>query len=55
LLKLDRAKVRAELTFFKSGDNIGMAKLDILRYPDPKLQTVAKPVQAVDAHSNADR
>lgn len=25
-----------------------MAKLDILRYPDPKLQTVAKPVQAVD-------
>ena len=26
-----------------------MAKLDILRYPDPKLQTVAKPVQAVDA------
>lgn len=26
-----------------------MAKLDILRYPDPRLQTVAKPVQAVDA------
>ena len=26
-----------------------MAKLDILRYPDPKLHTVAKPVQAVDA------
>jgi peptide deformylase len=26
-----------------------MAKLDILRYPDPKLQTVAKPVQAIDA------
>jgi peptide deformylase len=25
-----------------------MAKLDILRYPDPKLQTVAKPVQAID-------
>jgi peptide deformylase len=41
--------VRAKLTIFKSRDNIGMAKLDILRYPDPKLQTVAKPVQAVDA------
>ena len=26
-----------------------MAKLDILRFPDPKLHTVAKPVQAVDA------
>jgi len=26
-----------------------MAKLDILRYPDPKLQTVAKPVQVIDA------
>jgi peptide deformylase len=26
-----------------------MAKLDILRYPDPKLQTVAKPVLAIDA------
>ena len=26
-----------------------MAKLDILRYPDPKLQTVAKPVQGIDA------
>ena len=26
-----------------------MAKLDILRYPDPKLQTVAKPIQAIDA------
>ena len=26
-----------------------MAKLDILRYPDPKLQTVAKPVQEIDA------
>lgn len=26
-----------------------MAKLDILRYPDPRLHTVAKPVQAVDA------
>lgn len=25
-----------------------MAKLDILRYPDPKLQTVAKPVQEID-------
>jgi peptide deformylase len=25
-----------------------MAKLDILRYPDPKLHTVAKPVQAID-------
>jgi peptide deformylase len=30
-----------------------MAKLDILRYPDPKLQTVAKPVQAVDARIRA--
>ncbi len=26
-----------------------MAKLNILRYPDPRLHTVAKPVQAVDA------
>lgn len=26
-----------------------MAKLDILRYPDPKLHTVAKPVQEIDA------
>lgn len=26
-----------------------MAKLDILRYPDPKLHTVAKPVQDIDA------
>ncbi len=26
-----------------------MAKLDILRYPDPRLHTVAKPVQVVDA------
>jgi peptide deformylase len=26
-----------------------MAKLDILRYPDPRLHTVAKSVQAVDA------
>ena len=25
-----------------------MAKLDILRYPDPKLHTVAKPVKSVD-------
>ena len=25
-----------------------MAKLEILRYPDPKLHTVAKPVQAID-------
>ncbi len=25
-----------------------MAKLDILRYPDPKLHNVAKPVQAID-------
>jgi peptide deformylase len=33
---------------FKSRDNRHMAKLDILRYPDPKLHTVAKPVQAVD-------
>ncbi|MEY4726758.1 MAG: hypothetical protein RLZ36_1385 [Pseudomonadota bacterium] len=26
-----------------------MPKLDILRYPDPKLTTVAKPVQEIDA------
>jgi peptide deformylase len=26
-----------------------MAKLDILRYPDPRLHTVAKPVREVDA------
>ena len=26
-----------------------MAKLSILRYPDPRLLTIAKPVQAVDA------
>jgi peptide deformylase len=26
-----------------------LAKLSILRYPDPRLHTVAKPVQAVDA------
>lgn len=26
-----------------------MAKLNILRYPDPRLHTVAKPVKAVDA------
>lgn len=26
-----------------------MAKLDILHYPDPRLRTVAKPVQAVNA------
>jgi peptide deformylase len=26
-----------------------MARLDILNYPDPRLYTVAKPVQAVDA------
>jgi peptide deformylase len=26
-----------------------MAKLDILRYPDPRLHTVAKPVKEVDA------
>jgi len=25
-----------------------MAQLPILRYPDPRLHTVAKPVQAVD-------
>ncbi len=30
-----------------------MALLDILRYPDPRLHTVAKPVQAVDAHVRA--
>ena len=26
-----------------------MPKLDILRFPDPKLQTVAKPVKDIDA------
>ena len=30
-----------------------MAKLSILRYPDPRLLTVAKPVQAVDARIRA--
>jgi len=30
-----------------------MAKLSILRYPDPRLSTVAKPVQAVDARIRA--
>jgi peptide deformylase len=34
---------------FKSGDNIAMPKLDILRFPDPKLHTVAKPVKDIDA------
>ena len=33
----------------RSGDNIGMPKLDILRFPDPKLHTVAKPVKEIDA------
>jgi peptide deformylase len=28
---------------------IGMAQLEILRYPDPRLHTVAKPVREVDA------
>jgi peptide deformylase len=30
-----------------------MAKLDILRYPDPQLLTVAKPVQEIDARIRA--
>jgi peptide deformylase len=30
-----------------------MAQLPILRYPDPRLHTVAKPVQAVDARVRA--
>lgn len=30
-----------------------MAQLPILRYPDPRLHTVAKPVQAVDARIRA--
>jgi peptide deformylase len=30
-----------------------MPKLDILRFPDPKLHTVAKPVQAIDARIKA--
>ena len=30
-----------------------MAHLPILRYPDPRLHTVAKPVQAVDARIRA--
>jgi len=34
---------------FKSRDNKRMPKLDILRFPDPKLHTVAKPVAEVDA------
>jgi peptide deformylase len=34
---------------FKSGDNKAMPKLDILRFPDPKLHTVAKPVKEIDA------
>jgi len=33
----------------KSRDNKAMPKLDILRYPDPKLTTVAKPVKEIDA------
>ena len=44
-----RAGVCQRVEIFKTGDNSGMAKLDILRFPDPKLHTVAKPVQAVDA------
>jgi Polypeptide deformylase len=43
------AKTLLGLGIFKTVDNTGMAKLDILRYPDPRLHTVAKPVQAVDA------
>jgi peptide deformylase len=38
---------------FKSGDNIAMPKLDILRFPDPKLHTVAKPVKEIDARIKA--
>jgi peptide deformylase len=34
---------------FKTGDNQAMPKLDILQFPDPKLHTVAKPVQEIDA------
>src|SRR5512134_3243332 len=30
-----------------------MAKLEILRYPDPRLHTVAKPVKEVDARIRA--
>jgi peptide deformylase len=30
-------------------DSIQMAKLNILRYPDPRLHTVARPVSVVDA------
>ena len=33
---------------FKSADNRRMAKLEILRYPNPRLAIVAKPVQVVD-------
>ena len=33
----------------RSGDNRAMPKLDILRFPDPKLHTVAKPVKEIDA------
>jgi peptide deformylase len=38
-----------EVENFKSGDNIEMPKLDILRFPDPKLHTIAQPVKAIDA------
>ena len=34
---------------FKVCENTSMALLSILRFPDPRLHTVAKPVQAVDA------
>src|SRR3954466_14112619 len=43
----------------KSGENsdkprlLSMALLPILTYPDPRLHTVAKPVQAVDARIRA--
>jgi peptide deformylase len=41
--------VRAEPVPAESNAYIAMAKLTILRYPDPRLHTVAKPVAQVDA------
>jgi peptide deformylase len=45
---------KENLAFPAAGDVLGvtfnsMALLPLLYYPDPKLHTVAKPVQAVDA------
>ena len=40
--------VRADAVPAESNAYIAMAKLTILRYPDPRLHTVAKPVAQVD-------